>query len=177
MRHWGSRRGRGESADEGMYASRYSRRRLFDGEELRLLLLSLIAEQQRHGYELIKAIEDMTGGDYAPSPGMVYPTLAMMAELGLISEAADASARRSFAVTDAGRAELERASETVKALRERLQGLAAQREKTDSTPVRRAMYNLGIVLRTRLGQDGVSRDTLLEAVALIDEAARKIERL
>ena len=175
MRYWGMRRGRDDSA-EPSYASR-ARRRLFDGEELRLLLLSLIGEEKRHGYELIKAVEDLTGGGYAPSPGMVYPTLAMMAEMGAIAETADAGARRSFAITDAGRAELERSAAIVKALRERLQGLAEQSGRTDSMPVRRAMHNLGIVLRTRLGQDGVSRDTLLEATALIDEAARKIERL
>ena len=174
MRYWGMRRGRDEGAEPGYGRAR---RRLFDGEELRLLLLSLIGEEKRHGYELIKAIEDMTGGGYAPSPGMVYPTLAMMAEMGAIAETDDAGARRSFAITDAGRAELERNAATVKALRERLQGLAEQSGRTDSTPVRRAMHNLGIVLRTRLGQDGVSRDTLLEATALIDEAARKIERL
>ena len=177
MMSWGMRRIRGEGSGEGPFGPRQGRRRLFDGEELRLVLLSLIGEENRHGYELIKAIEDLSGGAYAPSPGMVYPMLAMMAEMGVITEAADASARRSFAISDAGRAELEKAAATVKALRERLQGLAAQREKTDSMPVRRAMHNLRVVLETRLGQDGVSRDTLLETAALIDEAARKIERL
>jgi len=176
MMGWGMRRMRGEHSGETPFGPRM-RRRLFDGEELRLLLLSLIADQPRHGYELIKAIEEMSGGAYAPSPGMVYPILAMTAEMGLINEAADASARRSFAISETGRAELERSAATVKALRERLQGLAAQREKTDSMPVRRAMHNLRVVLETRLGQEGVSRDTLLETAALIDEAARKIERL
>ena len=177
MMGWGMRRMRGESGGGGPFGPRFARRRVFDGEELRLVLLSLIGEENRHGYELIKAIEDLSGGAYAPSPGMVYPMLAMMAEMGVISEAADASARRSFAITAAGRAELENAAATVKALRERLQGLAAQRENTDSMPVRRAMHNLRVVLETRLSQQGVSRDTLLETAALIDEAARKIERL
>ena len=177
MRSWGMRRIRGDSAGESTYGFRDTRRRLFDGEELRLLLLSLIGEEKRHGYELIKAIEQMTGGDYAPSPGTVYPTLAMMAEMGAIAEIADSSARRSFAITDEGRAELERNAAVVKALRERLQGLAEQSGRTDTTPVRRALHNLGLVLRTRLGQDGVNRDTLLEATALIDDAARRIERL
>jgi len=177
MMGWGGRRMRGEGGGEGPFGSRFARRRMFDGDELRLVLLSLIGEENRHGYELIKAIDDLSGGAYAPSPGMVYPMLAMMDELGVIREAADASARRSFAITDAGRAELEKAAPIVKALRERLQGLAAQREKTDSAPVRRAMHNLRIVLESRLSQDGVSRDTLLETAALIDEAARKIERL
>jgi DNA-binding PadR family transcriptional regulator len=176
MMGWATmRRMRGENSGETPFGR--GRRRLFDGEELRLLLLSLIADEKRHGYELIKAIEEMSGGAYAPSPGMVYPTLALMADSGVITEAADASARRSFAISETGRTELESSAATVKALRERLQGLAAQRERTDAMPVRRAMHNLRVVLETRLGQEGVSRDTLLETAALIDEAARKIERL
>ena len=62
---WGGGRGR-------------DRKRMFEGGELRLVLLKLITDQPRHGYELIKAIEEMTGGDYAPSPGIVYPTLTLL---------------------------------------------------------------------------------------------------
>ena len=60
---------------------------MFEGGELRLVLLKLIADEPRHGYELIKAIEEMTGGEYAPSPGIVYPTLTMLEDMGLIAEA------------------------------------------------------------------------------------------
>ena len=62
------------------------RKRMFEGGELRLVLLKLIADQPRHGYELIKAIEEMTDGEYAPSPGVVYPTLTMLEDMGLIAE-------------------------------------------------------------------------------------------
>ncbi len=65
----------------------FSRRRgLFDGDELRLVLLSLIAEKPRHGYDLIKEIEERSGGVYAPSPGVIYPTLTMLQDMGLIGE-------------------------------------------------------------------------------------------
>ena len=57
---------------------RKRRGRMFGSGELRLALLALINEEPRHGYELIRAIEDMTGGGYAPSPGAVYPTLQML---------------------------------------------------------------------------------------------------
>src|ERR1700743_940751 len=50
------------------------RRGLYDSEELRLVLLSLIAEEPRHGYDLIREIEERTGGEYVPSPGVIYPT-------------------------------------------------------------------------------------------------------
>ena len=62
-------------------------KRMFEGGELRLVLLKLIADQSRHGYDLIRAIEEATHGAYAPSPGVVYPTLTMLQDMGLIEEA------------------------------------------------------------------------------------------
>ena len=56
-------------------------RRMFDAGELRLVLLKLIADQPRHGYDLIRAIEEMTHGVYAPSPGVIYPTLTLLERL------------------------------------------------------------------------------------------------
>ncbi len=63
------------------------RRRMFEGGELRLVLSKLIVDEPRHGYDLIRAVEDMTGGQYAPSPGVVYPTLTLLQDMGLIEEA------------------------------------------------------------------------------------------
>ncbi len=77
-------------------------RRMFEGGELRLVLLKMIADAPRHGYELIKAIEELTGGAYAPSPGLVYPSLTMLGEMGLIEEQASEGARKRFAATPEG---------------------------------------------------------------------------
>src|SRR5205085_5536627 len=82
-------------------------RRMFEGGELRLVLLKLIADEPRHGYDLIRAIEDLTGGEYAPSPGIIYPTLTLLQDMGLIEEAAGEGARKPFQATDEGRAHLE----------------------------------------------------------------------
>ncbi len=164
--------GRGEPGMGG----RQGRRRVFDSGELRLVLLSLIEAEPRHGYDLIRAMEEMTGGAYAPSPGMVYPLLSMMAEMGLVTETAE-GARKSFSITEAGRAVLKQTAAETAALRARLGSLSAMREKTDAAPVRRAMFNLRAATISRLSQDGVTRDTILAAAALIDEAAGKIERL
>jgi hypothetical protein len=57
--------------------------RLFASGDLRFLLLELIAEKPRHGYELIKAIEEKLGGAYSPSPGVIYPMLTLLEETGL----------------------------------------------------------------------------------------------
>ena len=149
---------------------------MFDGGELRLVLLKLIADKPSHGYDLIRAIEERTGGAYSPSPGMVYPTLTLLSDMALIGEKEAEGARKVFAVTPDGTAHLEERAEEVAVLFARLDALAALRERTDAVPVRRAMHNLRSVLQHRLGE-GLDREKLYEAVELIDEVARKIERL
>ncbi|MBN8807314.1 MAG: PadR family transcriptional regulator [Sphingomonas sp.] len=168
-RHWAGRgeRGRGEGRA----------RRMFDGGELRLVLLKLIADEPRHGYDLIREIERLTGGAYAPSPGVVYPTLTLLDEMDLIAQSASEGAKKAFAVTSAGTAELAENSELVEALFARLAALGAEREKVDVKSVRRAMGNLREVLMNRLSAGDASDQTLHQVVALIDEAAQKIERL
>jgi len=153
------------------------RRRIFDSGELQLVLLKLIADQPRHGYELIRAIEELTGGAYVPSPGVIYPTLTLLQDMGRIEEATAAGPRKAFAITADGTAELEAKKPEVEALFARLAELAAQRERTDGGPVRRAMGNLRTVLLDRLSRDGVQSETMHEVAAILDEAARKIERL
>lgn len=149
--------------------------RLFDHGDLRLVVLALIDEAPRHGYELIKAIEEGSGGLYAPSPGVVYPTLTMLEELGLIVQQECAGVRKLFAITDAGREDLAREADTVSALFGRM--TAAGAERADDSPVFRAMQGLKMALRGRLFRPGVDKETLLQAAAVIDEATARIERL
>ena len=174
----GGPRGGGPGGFDGGFdgGPRGGRRRVFDGAELRLVLLKLVEDQPRHGYELIKAIEALSGGVYAPSPGMVYPTLTLIADEGLVDEVPE-GARKRFAITDAGRKVLADAAETVAGAMERLETLAKMSERTDSAPVRRAMRNLHMALHTRLAQEGSDREAQLQIAAILDEAASKVERL
>lgn len=151
--------------------------RMFAGGELRLLLLHLVSEQPRHGYDLIRAVGDLAGGDYAPSPGVVYPTLALLVDEGLIAEEADAGPRKAFAATEAGRAELVEKSEELASIVARLKAVGDQRERSDSPPVRRAMGNLHAALRDRVMADGFAIETAHAIADILDEAARRIERL
>lgn len=153
------------------------RRRMFDGGELRLVLLKLIQDEPRHGYELIKAIEELTGGAYAPSPGVVYPTLSMLAEMGFVAEQASDDSRKRFAVTSEGSMHIEENREAVEALMARLAGVGEQRNRTDKAPIRRSMGNLRVALQDRLTKGEFSDETLHDIAALIDEVAQKIERL
>lgn len=151
--------------------------RMFAGGELRMLLLHLVAEQPRHGYDLIRAVGDLAGGEYAPSPGVVYPTLALLVDEGLIVEEVDAGPRKAFAATKAGRDELAGKAEELAAIIARLKAVGDQRERSESPPVRRAMGNLHAVLRNRAMAEGFATETAHSIADILDEAARKIERL
>lgn len=153
------------------------RRRMFDGGELRLVLLKLIQDEPRHGYELIKAIEELTGGAYAPSPGVIYPTLTMLAEQGLVAEQVTDDNRKRFAITSEGAMHVEENRELVEALLARLAGVGEHRARTDRAPIRRAMGNLKVALQDRMTRGDLGDDTLHDIAALIDEVAQKIERL
>jgi DNA-binding PadR family transcriptional regulator len=170
----GGRHGGWGEGDEGRGGRR---RRVFDQGELRLVLLKLIADQPRHGYELIRAIEELTGGVYVPSPGVVYPTLTMLHEMAQIEEAASGGARKAFAITPEGSEHLASRKAEVEALFERLAQLADARERTDGGPIRRAMQNLKMVLINRLEREELPAETVHQAAAILDEAAQKIERL
>ena len=166
----GGRRGGGRG-------ERGERRRMFDGGELRLVLLKLIADEPRHGYDLIRQIEELTGGTYAPSPGVIYPTLTMLDDMDLIEAQQSDGAKKLFAITDTGRAELDANSEIVEAALARLTAVGEETQRTDAASVRRAMGNLRQVLMNRLGDRDRDNAALHDIVALIDEAAQKIERL
>ncbi len=159
------------------FGRRGGRRRVLDGEELRLILLALLAEEPRHGYDLIRQIEERTGGAYAPSPGIVYPTLTLLDEMDLIEEVKEEGARRRFRMTEAGRVWLEERRPQADALLARLDALAAEQNRSDHAPIRRAMINLKLALREaamEASRDGERAHTIAE---ILDEAARKIERL
>ncbi|MBV8192499.1 MAG: PadR family transcriptional regulator [Alphaproteobacteria bacterium] len=166
------RHGWGGESDEGR-----GRRRVFDSGELRLVLLKLIGDQPRHGYDLIRAIEELSGGVYVPSPGVVYPTLTMLSDMGHIEEAKSEGARKAFAITADGTAHLAEKKAEVDALFARLAELASLRQRTDAAPVRRALANLRAVLMNRLERDDVRPETVHTVAGILDEAAQKIERL
>lgn len=173
MRHGGFFGGRPEGGPRG----RGERRRMFDAGELRLVLLKLIEEQPRHGYDLIREIETLSGGAYAPSPGVVYPTLTLLLDMGLSEEQASEGPRKLMGITEAGRQHLTERADEVEVAMARLTALARLSERTDAAPVRRAMHNLRTALQDRLSHEGATRETQLEVARILDEAASRIERL
>jgi DNA-binding PadR family transcriptional regulator len=165
MEFGGGRHGRG------------GRRRVFDAGELRLVLLRLIADQPRHGYDLIRAVEELTHGSYAPSPGVVYPTLTMLQDMGLIRENEADGSRKIFAVTSEGEAHLADRGEEIDALMSRLEGMGEDKRRAGGAPIKRAVGNLLSALWHRATREDMDERRLHEIASILDEAAQKIERL
>jgi DNA-binding PadR family transcriptional regulator len=152
------------------------RRRVFEQGDLRYALLKLIADKPSHGYELIKAIEDRLGGAYSPSPGVVYPTLTLLEELGYIHAVEAEGARRAYEITDEGRAALAQNKGVVEAIFRRI-GEAAERLGASPPPqIMRAMENLRLALRMRLERGPLSEEQIADVAAALDAAALTVER-
>lgn len=149
---------------------------MFEGGELRLVMLLLLESEPRHGYDIIREIEARTGGVYAPSPGIVYPTLTLLEELGQVEGRAREGAKKLYAITEAGLAYLAEKRSEAEAALARLDALRMKSEVMDTGPIFRAMSNLNAVLHERLS-DRPEKDLLFSVADILDEAARKIERL
>jgi DNA-binding PadR family transcriptional regulator len=149
---------------------------MFDYGELRLLALAMIAEQPRHGYELMKAIEDRMGGSYTPSPGVIYPTLSWLEDMGYTAVEVQDSGRKRYRMTAEGDTFLTANRAAVEALFARM-GPERHGGPTDvPAPILRGMENLKMALRLRHKRGSID-DTAAQAIAAaLDAAAQAVER-
>ena len=148
--------------------------------DLKLLALALIAEQPRHGYELIKLIEEKTSDCYSPSPGVVYPTLTFLEEAGYVTAESEGAKKR-YTITDEGRAYLEENRDIADMILARLAAIGArmarmrrrfrrdeEEDEKASVPqlVGAALDNLRSVTAKRLeGQNGEAETRIVEILA------------
>jgi DNA-binding PadR family transcriptional regulator len=147
--------------------------RFFDQGDLRLVILALLAEQPRHGYEIIKEIEDRLGGAYAPSPGVVYPTLTLLEELGFATLTSEGP-KKLYTVTPEGQAHLEHNRATVDGIFARIDQAGSGRGFAPR--IMRAMANVKVALRLRLSAGPLTAEQVDRISAALDAAARDIER-
>jgi DNA-binding PadR family transcriptional regulator len=194
-RHWGGGGwgreggGRGRGGFGGGDFMRFGR--MMAQGDLRLVALWLIKEQPRHGYEIIKVLEEKTGGWYAPSPGVVYPTLTYLEEAGYVTAQAD-GAKKLYTITDEGRAYLDENPDVVDVVMARLSALAEKvaqwrrhtseergehRERERGPRVSRlvdaAIDNLRDVAAERFGADA---DTEARIVDILARAASELRK-
>jgi len=137
--------------------------------DVRSALLIALLDGPGHGYELIQALEQKTGGRWRPSPGSVYPTLQMLADEGLVT-ATDQDGKRTFEITEAGRAQADEAIAT--------QGLpwdAMDRGRVDQGGLRTAMRDLHLAAK-QVGVTG-SSEIVERATEIVTNARKELYRL
>ena len=149
------------------------RERLFDSGELRLVILQLVAEKPSYGYEIIKAIEERLSGGYAPSPGVVYPTLTLLEEEGYATVSSTEGNKKLYTVTEQGLEYLKTNQGTVQAIFGRMQEAGKAFGRGRSPQIMRALMNLKFALKMRTHSHLTPEQTRKIAEA-IDAAARVI---
>ncbi len=173
----GERRFARPDREDGPHGHRMGRggrlARFLEHGDLRMLVLHLISEKPRHGYEIIKAIEDLAGGAYAPSPGVIYPTLTLLEELGQVESTVEGT-RKSFAITADGAAALAQNRAAVDVL---LAKIAAAQPREVPAPIIRAMENLRTAMRLKFSGKDAAAELFRKAADVLDAAARQIEEL
>jgi DNA-binding PadR family transcriptional regulator len=175
-------KGRGERLTKSTGGSRHGGRgqfggwgggagRLFDHGELRHVVLALLGEQPRHGYDIIRAIDQRTGGAYCPSPGVIYPTLQLLEDVGHAVRASGDVGRNSYQITPEGRAFLKESNAVIGDIMSRMEKFG--RAQASASPVIvAAMDNLKSALRS--GARSWSESETRRVAAAIDVAARQI---
>ena len=180
-------RGMGGGGRHGMGGDDMRAGRMLAQGDLRLIMLALIAEQPRHGYEIIKLVEEKTEGWYAPSPGIVYPTLTYLEEAGYVTAQAE-GVKKLYTITAEGRAHLEANRDFVDVVLERLAAVGARvrsmrhlagegeddRRASRLPPlVNAALDNLRAAVAERLERD---KDAEADVVGMLARAAADLRR-
>ena len=162
--------------DRGRHGRRGERSaRPFDYGELRLLVLSMIEKEPRHGYELMRAIEERMGGSYSPSPGVIYPTLSWLDDMGYARVEAE-SGRKSYAISEEGKAFLKANRAAIEDIEARMGSGPRGRPEGVPVPIIRAMENLKLALRLRLRQGPLDPKAAEQISTALDAAAQTVER-
>lgn len=151
------------------------RERMFEQGDLKFVVLNLLSERPRHGYEIIKAIEELAGGEYSPSPGVIYPTLTLLEELGQATVTLEQGGKKQYGITAEGTAILASQQEILERILGRLQSAGAVADARRAPELQRSMQNFKTALHFRLGRE-LDPAALRKIADAIDRAAVDIER-
>ena len=151
------------------------RGRLFESGRMKLLVLHLIQQNPKHGYEIIKEISDLVGDGYTPSAGTIYPTLTSLEEMNCIS-LLDPE-RKQYQVTEYGETYLKDQQEMLTALLEKLRIRREIHNNDQLIEIHRAMENLKTALRLKLNIADLQQEQIYQIAEKIDQAAIAIGRL
>ena len=162
---------------EGRPRGRWRGGRMFEQGDLRYVVLRLLEEKPRHGYEIIKTLEERFGGAYAPSPGTVYPTLQLLEDLGYARVVPGPDGKKVYEITDQGRAHLAENRETVDNIFDRIAKLVGHFLDEPMAEVHSAFRHAGKAAYGRATDDVSDPSALKKIAEILERAAREIEAL
>jgi len=146
--------------------------KMFDAGALRYVVLHLIAEKERHGYEIIKELEMRAGGSYTPSPGAIYPLLAMLADMGHVDVAKDGN-KKLYSIAPEGRQFLDQNSPVVEAYMARISCAGAE----EGDDLRSTMHALKEAVIARARSHRATRERVDQIRAILKRAIDEINQL
>lgn len=151
--------------------------RMFEQGDLKYVILNLLADKPRHGYEIIKELEDRSGGAYAPSAGTVYPTLSLLEDMGYASVTVEEGGKKVYAITDQGRRYLEENKGAVEDLFERLSDIGSSFLSDSMMEVNKAFGRVARATYATAPWHLRNQQLADQLRAILDEAAKRIEEL
>jgi len=154
----------------------HRRERLFEQGDLKLVVLDLLQTRPHHGYEIIKAVEELAGGDYTPSPGVAYPTLTLLEEIGHATVTQETGGKKQYGITPEGIAFLAGQRESLERIRRRVESAGSVSDARRAPELQRCMQNFKTALHFRLSRGPLNTAALRKITAAIDRAAIDIER-
>ncbi|HEX9705497.1 MAG TPA: PadR family transcriptional regulator [Gemmatimonadales bacterium] len=158
----------------GLGWARRRRRRWFDAGDMKYVILRLLRDKPRHGYEVMKELEEQLHGCYSPSPGTVYPTLQWLEDEGLV-RAKDVDGKKVYEMTDAGRKFLEEHADVVDDIFDRVKETVERTVGGAMADVNRALGGLvRIVYRAGWRSDDAVRKQIAD---ILQKAAAEVEGL
>ncbi len=158
----------------GSKARRGRSRRFGRRGDLKYVILRLLADKPMHGYEVIRMLEEESGGVYAPSPGSVYPTLQMLEDQGcVVSERADG--KRVYRITDDGRAVLKKHGDRAEDFIDQLADLGERFSGAGMGALTRSFVRLAQVSFERATRKTADPDALSRLKEILDQATREME--
>ena len=151
--------------------------RMFEQGDLKYVILQLLAEKPRHGYEIIKELEDRFGGSYAPSAGTVYPTLSLLEDIGYASVTTEEGGKKVYAITDQGRRYLEENRGTVDDIFQRIADIGSSFLSDAMMDVNRAFGKVARATYATAPWHSRDKEVAVKLRQILEEAAQKIEDL
>ena len=151
--------------------------RVFEQGDLKYVILRLLEEKPRHGYEIIKELEDRFGGAYSPSPGTVYPTLTMLEDLGYAKVSPDEGGRKVYSITPEGSAYLAEHSTTVDSIFEKIARFVEGVFDAPMMEVNHAFRRVGRAAYGKAAKDVNDKARLQRIKEILERAAAELEQL